>query len=52
MKNEYSPPTQTCKLCNNVHNCSGPDWLTGDCYPGFEMIITVDKNKGKKKNKS
>ena len=52
MKNEYSPPTQTCRLCKNIKNCSGPDWLTGDCYPGFEMIITVDKNKGKKKNKS
>lgn len=51
MKNKYAP-TQTCKCCDNVHKCSGPDWLTGECSPGFKSTITVDKNKGKKKDKS
>lgn len=51
MKNE-NESTQTCKRCDNVHKCSGPDWLTGECGPGFKSTATVDKNKGKKKEKS
>ena len=51
MSKEYKP-TQTCKLYNNIHDCSGPDRLTGECSPGFKTTVTVDKNKGKKKERS
>ena len=51
MKNE-NETTQTCKRCDNVHKCSGPDWLTEECSPGFKSTTTADKNKDKKKDRS
>ena len=50
-KREYGKG-QSCAICKNIHKCSGPDWLTGECEPGFETTITVDKNNGKMKDKS
>lgn len=51
MKNE-NESIPTCKRCDNVHKCSGPDWLTGECSPGFKSTTTADKNEDKKKDKS
>ena len=38
---------ESCANCANIHNCSGPDYIDGSCYPGFKP-----KDQNKKKNYS
>ena len=36
---------ESCVNCSNIHICSGPDYIDGNCDPGFKA---KDQNKDSK----
>lgn len=40
---------ESCSNCANIHNCSGPDYIDGSCYPGYKPN---DQSENKKDNNS
>ena len=40
---------ESCSNCANIHNCSGPDYIDGSCYPGYKPIEQNTKDNRKEK---
>lgn len=40
---------ESCANCANIHNCSGPDYIDGSCYPGFKPKDQSENQKNKSK---